>query len=352
MLNMIHLVFAGVTFFSLSYISYLNYVPPLANNISCFGSKSVEHLLPKFVNFSVKINDKVEHFVYKLYQPVEGGNLALILHKRCQSMKIKPQGNRIELVTWFTNISHPHYRKILGDLKHISNMTEDVTIQARLMEVVNALQLNLLHDMIETVHVLVWRRETALYLKSLSLRNSERLVIRVIDKEVGFKEQLEYASECLIGRVVAITNQDVTIGKGWDNDEYMRILKEKEIMYGLTSHSTANLNHGFNCTWTHKPLNNCGSGGDYRKSHDTFILHVRNWTSHRLEEMTDFTPSKIGMEKLFMWYFNSRLNFTMLNPCKILFVHHHHCVPIRSIKAPGVIYGERSSQMEFADNLE
>ena len=338
-----HLLFVGVTVLSLTCIFYFCYRLPFTNNItSYFGSKNVEQLLPRFVNFSVKVNNKVERYVYQLYQAVEGGNLALILNKRCKSMKIQPEGNRIELVTWFANLSHPHYREMLGDLKDISNVTEDVTIQARLMEVINALQLNLLHDMIETVHVLVWRHETALYLKSLSLKNSERLVIRVIGKEVGLKEQLEYASECLIGRVVAVTNQDITVGKGWDNWEYIKTLKEKEVMYGLTSHSTAPLNYGVNCTWTHKQLNNCGPGGDYKKSHDTFILHVRNWTSGRLEEMNDFLPSKIGMEKLFMWYFNSRLNYTILNPCKILFVHHHHCVPVMSIKAPGVIYGEGS----------
>ena len=222
------------------------------------------------------------------------------------------------------------------------------------MEVINVLQINLLHPMINTVNVIVFSRNTTAYLKSLHLRNSHKLVLKAIGKDLGLKEQLEYASECLDGRVIAVTNQDNTIGRGLDNKDYMKILKEKNVMYGLTRHSTAreDATHESKCIWMREPYNNCDSGGIYWGSHDTFIFQVRKSISSQLKELNDVTPDKPGMENVFLLFFNKIMNYKVLNPCKLLFVHHHHCVPIRAMNLIRINGGGRSASVEFSSKLE
>jgi len=309
-----------------------------------------------FADFPLKIDSKVVNFVYQLYQPIEGGNSASILTQGCKNMKSQSGDTKtkIELITGFVDLFHPHYRKMLGDLRYISDRPANATIQARHMEIINVLQVNLLHSMIENVHVVVLSQQIASYLKSLYLKNSEKLVIRVTGKDVGLKEQLEYASECLKGKVVAITNQDNTIGKGWDNKDYIRILKENKIMYGVTRHSTATEipTHGSNCTWTKSPYNNCDAGGIYWGSHDTFILQVRKWTSNELDGLTNVTPDKPGMENVFLWYLQTKMGYTVLNPCQVLFVHHHHCIPIRGRNRQRINVGGKSAVAGFTDKFE
>ena len=218
-----------------------------------------------FVEFQLNLEKKVFNFVYQYYQPIEGGNSASILTQGCENIETQSGNTKIELITGFVDLFHPHYRKLLGDLRYISDRPANATIQARRMEVINVLQVNLPHSMIENVHVVVLSQQIASCLKSLYLKNSEKLVISVTGKDVGLKEQLEYASECLNGKIIAITNQDNTIVIGWDNKDYIRIPKEKKIMYGLTRHSTATEipTHGSNCTWTQSSYNNCDHGGIY-----------------------------------------------------------------------------------------
>ena len=281
--------------------------------------------------------------------------MASVVKEGCHKQSIHPDGIRkVELVTGFVNLTLPSYRKTLGDLSRIGGKSDSETIQARHMEVINVLQVNLLHDMIEAVHVVVSNLDTAMYLKSLNLQQSERLIIRVMGKDVGLKEQIEYSVECLEGRVIAITNQDNTIGRGWDNKEYVRILKETNIIYGLTRHSTAteDAGKGSNCTWTQMGENNCDLGGYYRGSHDTFIFQVRMGVKSILKDLSGVTPDKLGMENLFLWYFQTRMNYTVLNPCQVLFVHHHHCIPIRGLNRPRINTGGKSLTVGFSDKLK
>ena len=331
------------------YISSIGFSPPWK-----LHNFHAEPERPTYVDFGIKIEGKVEKFVYKLYQPIKGGNLASIVEEGCAKPNIQPDGSKIVLITGFINLTEPIYRKTLGDLKHISDEPDTLIIKARHMEVINALQTNLLHAAIESIHVIVFSRDTAVYLKSMNLKNIERLVIRPTGSDVGLKEQLQYASECLAGRLVAITNQDNTIGQGWENPDYKRILNEKNIMYGLTRHSTAteDPNHGSNCTWMQVKYNNCDDGGIYWRSHDTFIFRARKWPSILMEDLTNVTPDKHGMENVVLWFFNTKLNYTILNPCRILFVHHHHCVAIRGLNRPSINFSGRSHTAEFTDRLE
>ena len=342
-----------VMFFMVNYSGYYDIVSHWQKR-SRISIKSHIERPPGFLAIPIKVKKGVDNFFYKLYPSIEEGNSASIIEEGCQKPNTPSDQSKVVLVTGFIDYTLPKYRKMLPTLKLISDRPENETIEARHMEVVNVLQINLLHPMLDTVHVIVTSRNTAAYLKSLDLKNSHKLVVKAIGKDVGLKEQLEYASECLEGRVIAITNQDNTIGKGWDNKEYLKILKEKNVMYGLTRHSTATEDpaHGSKCLWMREPYNNCDLGGIYWGSHDTFIFQVRKSISSHLKELDDVTPDKPGMENVFLWFFNKRLNYIVLNPCKVLFVHHHHCVPIRSMNRPRINGGGKSVTVGFSSKLE
>ena len=164
-------------------------------------------------------------------------------------------------------------------------------IEARQMEIVDVLQSNVAHPVIQNIHVIVWDNETAHYLNSLPLQRSDKLILRVIGKDVALTEQLLYASECLPDRVIAITNQDNKIGKGWNNTEYHRILKQHNIIYGITRHSPIKSN----CTWLYGEFT-CDDGVPYIGCHDTFVLRSKRWQRNLLNQITSVTPDKLGME--------------------------------------------------------
>lgn len=284
-------------------------------------------------------------FRYKLYQPKEVDNLAEVLMEGCVHTPNAP--DKLELITGFIDFfRNKRYRQSIGDLARDSK--ENIGfIEARQMEVIDVLQSNLLHPVINRIHVIVWDKETALYLKFLALLNSHKLILRVIGKDVGLKEQLLYASECLPDRLIAITNQDNKIGTGWDNNEYKRILMENDIMYALTRHNPPRTN----CTWLHVEPS-CDDGVNYRGCHDTFVLRAKRWRPSVFKEIDKVTPDVHGMETLFIWFFHNRLKYRVINPCKKLFVYHHHCVAIRGIhRAKRVDINGKSMGAGFTDRF-
>eukprot|EP00795_Rhopilema_esculentum_P009283 gene9283-16977_t len=169
---------------------------------------------------------------------------------------------------------------------------------ARLIEVIDVLQSNLNHT-IDEIHVLVRDQETAEYLHSLPLKRSEKLVLRVVvNEDVGLKCQLLYAARCLPGQLVAITNQDNKIGKGWDLP-WRQVIGNSRTMYALTRHSALNSN----CT-KYTKLGSCDDGEIYFGSRDTFALKaMSNWTEITFEELKGISLDMPGMENRFIWFF-------------------------------------------------
>ena len=283
-------------------------------------------------------------FKFYAYSPISGFNKAKILLDGCE--KTEYTTNKIEVITSFIDfVRNEKYRQTIGDLAE-NNMANNDIIEARQMEVINVLQENLLHPNIGRIHMLVWNNDTAEYLRSLHLKNSEKLILRVTGKDVGLKEQLLYASQCLTDRIIAITNQDNKLGKGWNNTEYHRILRENDIMYALTRHSPIKTN----CTWLYH-VATCDDGRKHVGSHDTFVLRAKRWNEDVFKEIDSITPDKLGMENVFIWFFQTRLKYRVLNPCKTLFVHHHHCVAIRGMNRPRINTGGKSASIEFTDKL-
>lgn len=298
----------------------------------------------RFRSLIIPVRNEMTEFRYKVYMPQKFGNKATVVSKGCRETAQVP--GKIEWITSFIDFfRNKKYRQGIGGLAK-DNDGNNALIYARQMEVIDVLQSNLLNHVIEIVHMLVWNIETAEYLKSLPLKNSHKLVLRVVGRDVGLKEQFEYASECLQNRIIAISNQDNKLGKGWDNEEYHRILNEGDIMYALTRHAPENST----CTWNNWQGTTCDDGMSYYGSHDTFVLRAKTWHADLFTEIGRVTPNMVGMETLLIWVFKNKLNYRILNPCKILFVHHHHCVAIRSVYRPRVDIG-KSTLVGFTDKF-
>ena len=293
-----------------------------------------------FKNIIIRVGKQRGMLVYRVLKAQKKYNLATVVVSGCK--ETKHATGKIELITSFIDFARNNaYMRTIEDLVNRPDV-----IEARQMEVLDVLQGNLLHPVIERVHMLVWEKDTAEYIRSLPLKNSEKLILRVTGKDVGLKEQLLYASECLSNRIIAISNQDNKIGKGWNNTEYHQVLRENNVMYALTRHSPIETN----CTW----LNDIGTC-DYSEwqisTHDTFVLLAKKWKAQVFNEISSITPDMLGMENLFMWFFQNKLKYRILNPCKRLYVHHHHCVPIRGANRPRVNNGDRSVFIDFTDRL-
>ena len=201
----------------------------------------------------------------------------------------------------------------------------DQQLEARMAEILECLQRNLNHSMIAYVHVVVFREETISYLQSLELKNKRKLILYKNDKWPTILDQLMYASKYLQGKMVVMCHQDNYIGKGWDKVDPSLLMRER-LMYALTRHPAPSKCPGsVNST-------NCGEGSFYIGSHDVFVFYVRGSIDRQKFVELDVTPNLNLMENALMWAFKERLNYTILNPCKVLIVHHMHCMPIREAK--------------------
>ena len=309
-------------------------------------NKQMQQPLPVVIEFrsiNLTVGKDSTLFKYKLYKPGEL-NSATFLTTGCKSTQ--HTDDKIQLITGYIDfVRNKKYRQSIGELSRETQSNNEM-IEARQMEIIDVLQSNLLHPAIQNIHVMVWDIETAEYLNSLALQGSEKLILRVIGKDVGLTDQLLYASECLADRVIAITNQDNQIGRGWDNDDYHHILKQHDIIYALTRHSPVESN----CNWLYG-AGTCDDAAPYIGCHDTFVLRTKRWKRDMLADIISVTPDKHGMENYFLWFFKEKLNYTVINPCKVLFVHHHHCVAIRGVNRPRINTGGRSVLSPFTDKL-
>ena len=263
-----------------------------------------------------------------------------------KSLHLQPvsDGNqKFHLVTNFLYYRHKNYR---SNLYYIYGKLTDDVVNARVMEVLDCLQDNLLHPFIKKVHVLVHELEAVNFLKKIYLKNGEKMVIKLTDEPVTMKSQIIYASNCLRFEVVAISHQDNKFGKGWERLK-PEILLNKKIVYALTRHTALNIS----CSGSTE-FANCDPGYPYIGSHDTFVFGVNGGlTSSELHPIASITPNLYGMENVMIWFFK-KLGYRVMNPCPILHVHHHHCVAIREKGRKRVNTDSTSGGAVFTDRLE
>ena len=205
----------------------------------------------------------------------------------------------------------------------------NLQLEARMAEIRECLQRNLNNSMIANVHVLVFGEETIMYLESLKLRNSHKLILHNNAKWPTILDQVMYASKYLHGKMVVMCHQDNYIGKGWGKVNHT-LLMRKRLMYALTRHPAPSMCPGSATSF------NCRENYTYVGSHDVFVFYVRGPIDRKTFIELDVTRNLNLMENALMWIFKERLKYTVLNPCKVLIVHHMHCIAIREAKRENI----------------
>ena len=201
--------------------------------------------------------------------------------------------------------------------------------------------------MIANVHVLVFGEETITYLDSLKLANSHKLRLHSNGKWPTILDQLMYASKYLQGKMVVMCHQDNYIGKGWEKVNHT-LLMRKRLMYALTRHPAPSMCPGSATSF------NCRENNTYVGSHDAFVFYVRRPIDRKAFIELDVTPNLNLMENALMWIFKKRLHYTILNPCKVLIVHHMHCIAIREAKRKNIKAYKKGMYLRvpFTDQLQ
>ena len=313
-------------------------------------SENVANLKPlkknSFVEKSVTLADG-EIFKFNSFIAMKADNdVPVLKNDECYAgdMGSAQTTGKFILLSNFLYFKHKNYR---SNLDFAGKEPTEEILDARIMEVINVIQSNLLHPFVQEIHLLVFEQEAVDFLKRIDFQNSKKLVIKLTSEPVTMKLEILYASKCLKNRIIAMSHQDNKFGAGWERFN-PDILHQKKIMYALTRHSAFNSS----CKGA-KGSANCDPGYPYLGSHDTFIFDVRNgFTSDELKPMDTVTPNLSGMENVFIWMFKAKLGFNVLNPCPILNVHHHHCVPIRDKNRRRVNTGATTGWAGYTDKLE
>ena len=250
---------------------------------------------------------------------------------------------KLHLVTNFLYFKHENYK---SNLHYGYGALTDHVVDARMMEVLDCLQDNLLHPYIHRVHVLIREKEAVNFLKRIDFENAEKMVIRLTNEPVTMKSQLIYASNCLKNSLVAMSHQDNKFGAGWEKLD-PEVLLSRKIVYALTRHTALNIS----CAGS-KGSANCDPGYPYMGSHDTFVFGVtKGFTPEELKPMESVTPNLYGMENVMIWLFTT-LGYKVINPCPILHIHHHHCVAVRDKGRKRINTGATTGKAPFTYHLE
>ena len=284
-------------------------------------------------------------FKYNVMEALDGANQARMSPEKdpvTREILKKDDSGLFHIVTTFVPYDN---KDIRSNLFINGKPPTNQQIEARMAEITDCLQRNLNHDKIAFVHVLVFRNTTISYLQSLSLQNSQKLIIHHNTISPTMSQKLMYASNYLKGKIVILSHQDNYIGEGWEKVNH-DVLKKERLMYALTRHPSPS-----KCLGTMASAH-CGEGYPYLGSHDIFVYNANgNITHDKLVEL-DVTPNMNGMENVLIWIFQTRLQYRVLNPCKVLIVYHNHCVPIRDGGRKRINGGGKSGAAGFTDKLQ
>eukprot|EP00112_Aurelia_sp_Birch-Aquarium-sp1_P021128 Seg5612.2 transcript_id=Seg5612.2/GoldUCD/mRNA.D3Y31 product="hypothetical protein" protein_id=Seg5612.2/GoldUCD/D3Y31 len=286
-------------------------------------------------------------FKYYSFNKMEKENdVPVITNKDGCPGKSRPPSSpteKLQLVTNFLYFKHENYK---SNLHYGYGPLTDHVLEARMMEVLDCLQANLLHPFIHRVHVLIREKEAVDFLKRIDFENADKMVIKLTNESVTMKSQLIYASSCLKNSVVAMSHQDNKFGAGWEKLNPQALLSRK-IVYALTRQTALNIS----CAGS-KGSANCDPGYPYLGSHDTFVFGVtKGFTPEELKPMESVTPNLYGMENVMIWLFQ-KLGYKVTNPCPLLHIHHHHCVAVRDGGRKRVNTGGTTGTAPFSYHLD
>ena len=247
----------------------------------------------------------------------EARNEAKISERWSHEKLVFDDDGKFHLITNIVLTTHLYYSKDL--LYEGSTPPTSVQLKLRQKEIEETLQENLINERVAAVHVLYEHPETHIYLLQLKLTKSYKLVLHLTNGDPTLAMNLDYIQTYLKNKTVILMNQDIYLGEGWDQVSTLT-LRSNKIMYALTRHSPEK-----SC----RKFASCDEGVEYVGSHDVFVFYVAaNFTKEMLAGL-NFGQNGAGMEDVLMWYFEKHMGYRILNPCKIVYVHHNHCIHVK-----------------------
>ncbi|CAH1776010.1 unnamed protein product [Owenia fusiformis] len=163
----------------------------------------------------------------------------------------------------------------------------------RHIEYLYTLKKNTEHPCVEQIHLLVESGSVKESIKSQTLipinlsRVDKLLTFSEIRERPTMKMLAEYASENLIGKVVAFQNADIIVGEGFENVK-MQYLKDMRIFYSLSRQGAMDAT---SC----QLRNYCDN---YNGAHDTYMLYLGTPFTPKAMSLLDFPMNAHGAENV------------------------------------------------------
>lgn len=251
----------------------------------------------------------------------ETRNKAQIGFGNCFSEK-STNTNKLELMvlTSYVPIDLFRNRHTIYDSREPTEKEEE----ARISEIISAYQKNLNHPHVRSLYVFVEHNSSKELLNMVKFDNSEKLIIQLVSKSLTVAEILLFATKCLHHQIVALLNMDNALGAGFEKVDPSVLIKNN-LMYALTRHHSLE-RYCFH-SWNQAVCDVMNFDG----SHDAFIFHVKTFPNNAFDLISrnNGSSTDAGIENVLVWLFRRTLNYNVINPCLVLYVHHEHCVPIR-----------------------
>ena len=185
---------------------------------------------------------------------------------------------------------------------------------------------------VENIHIFSESDTDPDNIKAQNLPEDWKLNFHFLGRRMRYRDAFQYASNNLLSRNVMIMNADCYVGKGFEQLN-VTILNNKT-MYALTRHETPE----------NKRLCNardfCGPKSHYHGSHDAFLFRLLVPLPSQLLDSIDYRPNIRGIEQVLIFYFKKYVQFNIKNPCRILYIVHHHCSKERDM-ADRSFHGQR-----------
>ena len=203
---------------------------------------------------------------------------------------------------------------------------------------------NLNHPLVNRLHVLTTDpQETLRHFNNFT--NQEKMIVAKVKSIDWMRHPFEYISLHLIGKDVMFANADIYLGDGFDLVD-PEVMSHQNIMYALTRQIA------YNEGCKYKSLFNTDLCREHKYigSHDTFLFRLKKPLTEDFLENLEFTPGSLGMENVLIWAFKAKLNYCVLNPCRILQTFHLHCSGLRTPRK-WVAGDTKNGQSQFTKKL-
>jgi len=166
------------------------------------------------------------------------------------------------------------------------------------------------------------------FIEDQNLPEVWKLNFHFLGRRMHYKDAFQYASNNLLRRNAMIMNADCYVDKGFE--QLNETILNSKTMYALTRHETPENVRLCNAE------DFCGPTAKYIGSHDAFLFRLLVPLPSQLLDSIDYRPNMLGIEQVLIFNFHKYVEFTTKNPCKILYIVHHHCSAIRDNKVQTV----------------